>query len=253
MGNLHSGHLALVQQARNTCDLVIATIFVNPLQFGPSEDFDRYPRTLDQDKKLLHKEGCQLLFAPGVDEIYPEGRKVQSTVSVPILSDVLCGANRPGHFDGVTTVVSKLLNLTQPDTLFLGEKDWQQLTIIRKMIHDLNIAVTVESVATVRDADGLAMSSRNNLLTKTARQRAPLLFQVLSDMNAKVRSGDSDYAAIELVAMTRLREAGFEPDYITIRDETTLGEPLQNCHRRRAFGAARLDSTRLIDNVAIDS
>jgi pantoate--beta-alanine ligase len=175
MGNLHEGHLDLVRKARRLCDVVVVSIFVNPLQFGPNEDLDAYPRTLAADKEKLFAEGVQVLYTPGVEEIYPEGMEAQTIVHVPDLGDTLCGNSRPGHFDGVTTVVSKLFNIVQPDVAVFGEKDFQQLSIVRKMVSDLCMPIEIVGVATGRDEDGLARSSRNGYLSPEQRRVAPIL------------------------------------------------------------------------------
>ncbi len=180
MGNLHAGHLTLVREARALADMVVASIFVNPLQFGAGEDLDAYPRTLEDDRRLLAGEGCDLLFTPRVDEVYPRGQAAQTRVEVPGLSDILCGARRPGHFVGVSTVVCKLFNMVQPNLALFGEKDFQQLLVIRRMVEDLAMPVEIVGVPTVRESDGLAMSSRNGYLTAEERARAPVLYRVLT-------------------------------------------------------------------------
>jgi pantoate--beta-alanine ligase len=251
MGNLHEGHLDLVRKARILCDTVVVSIFVNPLQFGPNEDLDAYPRTLAADKEKLFAEGVQVLFAPGVQEIYPRGMDAQTIVHVPDLGDTLCGRSRPGHFDGVTTVVSKLFNIVQPDVAVFGEKDFQQLSIIRKMVTDLCMPIEIVGVATARDEDGLAMSSRNGYLTDSQRQVAPLLNQTLRDCREAIACGFDNFLQLESHARMHLLEAGFEPDYFEIRDARTLSTVTEDTEEIAILAAARLGNTRLIDNVRL--
>ena len=253
MGNLHLGHLRLVQTARSQCRSVITTIFVNPLQFGPNEDFETYPRVITKDSELLKRESVDVVFAPSVGEMYPYGRENQAVVRVPDLTDVLCGADRPGHFDGVTTVVSKLFLLTGADRAYFGEKDWQQLTVIRRMVDQLDFPIEIVGVPTEREEDGLAMSSRNGYLNDEYRKTAPMLFETLMNIRRSVRDGNCNYESLESEGEFRLRDAGFEPDYISIRDELNLQRPETECRKRRVFGAAKLGEARLIDNVSIDT
>jgi pantoate--beta-alanine ligase len=250
MGNLHEGHLELVRQAKSLCDIVVVSIFVNPLQFGAGEDLDSYPRTLIADKEKLFKVGAQLVFTPGVDDIYPNGMTTQTLVQVPELANTLCGSSRPGHFDGVTTVVTKLFNIVQPDTAVFGEKDFQQLSIIRKMVGDLCMPVEIVGVATSRDEDGLARSSRNNFLTPEQRQLAPLLHQSLNNCRAAIARGAENFLQLESQARMSLLQAGFEPDYFAIRDARTLRSVTEDTLEIAILAAARLGSTRLIDNVS---
>ena len=250
MGALHQGHLALVARARELADRVVASLFVNPAQFGPNEDFARYPRDEMADAGKLAGAGCDLLFAPGVAEIYPRG--FATTVDPGPLAERLCGPFRPGHFRGVATVVTKLLLEALPDVACFGEKDYQQLQIIRGIARDLDIPVRIEGVATVREADGLALSSRNAYLTAAERQIAPALHRVLTDAAARVRAGASPRDA-ETAAVAQLLAAGFASvDYVELCDATTL-EPLAGLDRpARALAAARLGATRLIDNIPVE-
>jgi pantoate--beta-alanine ligase len=251
MGNLHEGHLDLVRKAGELCDIVVVSIFVNPLQFGPNEDLDAYPRTLAADKEKLFGAGTHILYAPGVEEIYPEGMATQTQVSVPELSETLCGNNRPGHFDGVTTVVSKLFNIVQPDVAVFGEKDFQQLSIVRKMVHDLCMPIEIIGVATHRDEDGLAMSSRNGYLTERQRQVAPVLHQILMSCREAIACGFDNFLQLESHARMKLLQAGFEPDYFEIRDARTLHAVTEDTEEIAILAAARLGKTRLIDNVRL--
>lgn len=252
MGNLHQGHLNLVRKARELCDVVVVSIFVNPMQFGPNEDLDAYPRTLTADKEKLFAEGVQLLFTPTADEIYPEGMAQQTTVSVPELSNTLCGASRPGHFTGVATVVTKLFNIVQPDVAVFGEKDYQQLSIIRKMARDLCLPIDIIGVPTARAQDGLALSSRNGYLTPDQRRKAPFLNEVLLECREAIACGFDNYRELERRAMARLTEAGFEPDYFAIRDARTLAEVTEDTEEVAILTAARLGEPRLIDNVRLN-
>lgn len=252
MGNLHAGHIHLVDEAHRHADKVVASIFVNPLQFGPSEDFAAYPRTLAADQEKLAAAGCDLLFAPGEQEMYPLGRDGLTFVEVPGLSDILCGAFRPGHFRGVATVVSKLFNIVQPDVALFGKKDYQQLLVIRLMVRDLNMGLEIVGVPTVREADGLAMSSRNGYLAADERQLATEVYATLQAVAAGVQGGVSDYAALEAAAVTRLERAGFRPDYVSVRRAEDLGLPQAGERRLVVLAAARLGKTRLIDNLLIN-
>ncbi|MEW6645790.1 MAG: pantoate--beta-alanine ligase [Pseudomonadota bacterium] len=252
MGNLHAGHIHLVSAARKQADKVVASIFVNPLQFGPSEDFAAYPRTLAADQEKLAAAGCDLLFAPSEQEMYPLGREGLTFVEVPGLSDILCGAFRPGHFRGVATVVSKLLHIVQPDVALFGEKDYQQLLVIRRMVRDLDMPVEIIGVPTVREADGLAMSSRNGYLAADERRLATEVYAALQALAAEVRAGVQDYTALEAAAVARLERAGFRPDYVSVRRAEDLGLPQARERRLVVLVAARLGKTRLIDNMLID-
>jgi pantoate--beta-alanine ligase len=251
MGNLHEGHLDLVRRGRDLCDIVVVSIFVNPLQFGDNEDLDAYPRTMAADKEKLFGEGVQVLYAPGVEDIYPEGMKAQTQVHVPDLGDTLCGSSRPGHFDGVTTVVSKLFNIVQPDIAIFGEKDFQQLSIVRKMVEDLCMPIEIIGVNTHRDDDGLAMSSRNGYLTEDQRQVAPVLHQTLNSCREAIACGFDNFLQLESHARMKLLQAGFEPDYFAIRDARTLRAVTEDTEEIAILAAARLGATRLIDNVRL--
>lgn len=252
MGGLHEGHLALVDAARSQCSTVIATIFVNPLQFGPNEDFASYPRQLERDSQLLEQRGVDLLFAPSVQEMYPNGKSKHTVIALPHLTNVLCGSSRPGHFDGVATVVSKLFHLVQPDIAYFGEKDWQQVTLIRAMVCDLDFPIAIVGVPTLRDGRGLALSSRNSYLSQEQAVKAPLLHLALAHVRDLVLQGKEDYSQLEAEASQSLADAGFIPEYISVREGRTLRIANPQSTDRRAFGAARLGETRLIDNLAID-
>jgi pantoate--beta-alanine ligase len=252
MGNLHDGHLKLVAEAQQRGDRCVATIFVNPLQFGEGEDFDSYPRTLEEDAEKLHHAGVDLLFAPDVEVIYPAGQAQQSQIEVPYISDILCGASRPGHFVGVATVVAKLFNLVQPDIALFGEKDFQQLMVIRQMTRDLCFPIEIVGVATDRETDGLARSSRNGYLTEEERQLAPALYAVINEVAEQLQAGDEDCAGAELSAINTLKEIGFQPDYFTIRRTEDLEPPQSGDGSLVILAAAYLGRTRLIDNLTIN-
>lgn len=252
MGNLHEGHLRLVRRARQLGDVVVVSIFVNPLQFGANEDLDNYPRTLAADKEKLFAEGVQCLFLPQVSEIYPEGMDVHSKVSVPDLSERHCGASRPGHFTGVTTIVNKLFNIVQPDSAVFGEKDFQQLSVIRKMVRDLCMPIDIVGVATARADDGLALSSRNGYLSDQHRRSAPVLHRVLQECREAIACGYDSYRELEQHAILTLKESGFEPDYFAICDAGSLSEVGPQTEEVVILAAAKLGSTRLIDNVTLN-
>jgi pantoate--beta-alanine ligase len=254
MGNLHDGHVSLAALAAAECDRVVASIFVNPTQFGPSEDFAAYPRTLADDTARLNSAGTvDLLFAPDVSEIYPFGLERAVRVSLPPLSRELCGASRPGHFDGVASVVCRLLNIVTPDVLVLGQKDYQQVTLLKIMIEDLRLPVAVRVGATLREADGLAMSSRNRYLDAEQRSRASELHAALQRVRAAVRVGGNEFAAIERRAVDELARAGFKPDYVEVRRAADLAKPgaTATAEDLVVLGAAWLGRARLIDNVRI--
>ncbi|MDD0973336.1 pantoate--beta-alanine ligase [Pseudomonas fontis] len=252
MGNLHSGHAALVAKAAQRVDFVVASIFVNPLQFGPSEDLDKYPRTLAADQEQLLQAGCHLLFAPTVEEMYPEGMTGQTRVSVPQLSEGLCGASRPGHFEGVATVVSKLFNMVQPDLAVFGQKDFQQLAVIRALVRDLNMPIQIIGEPTVRAEDGLALSSRNGYLNQEQRAIAPTLYRVLRQMAEAIRDGQRDYPALLEQGQQQLLAGGFKPDYLEVRQALSL-RPAVDCDRDLVIlAAAYLGNTRLIDNLHLN-
>lgn len=249
MGNLHSGHEALVVKAAQRADFVVATIFVNPLQFGPSEDLASYPRTLAADQEKLLQAGCHLLFAPSVEEMYPHGMDDQTRVSVPHLSEGLCGASRPGHFEGVATVVSKLFNMVQPDLAIFGQKDFQQLAVIRALVRDLNMPIQIIGEPTVRAADGLALSSRNIYLTEAQRAAAPALYRAISQIAQGIQNGDRDFSRLLSAGLDQITAAGFRPDYLEIRDATTLRTATPEDHDLVILAAAFQGTTRLIDNL----
>ncbi|MBX8512140.1 pantoate--beta-alanine ligase [Pseudomonas cichorii] len=248
MGNLHSGHAALVTRASQRADFVVATIFVNPLQFGPNEDLASYPRTLDADKEKLLEAGCNLLFTPSVEEMYPHGMADQTLVSVPHLSEGLCGASRPGHFDGVATVVSKLFNMVQPDLAVFGEKDFQQLAVIRALVRDLNMPIQIIGEPTVRAADGLALSSRNGYLSEEQRAKAPALYRVLSTVADGIRRNEAINSLIDTGKKT-LEAEGFRIDYLEVREATSLRPATGQDRDLVILVAAFLGKTRLIDNL----
>lgn len=251
MGNLHEGHLQLVRTARQHAGRVVVSIFVNPLQFGAGEDLDQYPRTLQADMEKLRASGCDLLFAPGEEEMYPRGREGLSYIDVPALANILCGASRPGHFRGVATVVGKLFHIIQPDMAVFGEKDYQQLLVIRHMVRDLDLPVEIIGVPTVREADGLAMSSRNAYLDTGERQRASLPHACLQNIARQLHKGNRDYASLEAAACSELEAGGFHPDYVSIRKGADLSLPDTASTRLVILLAARLGSTRLIDNLQV--
>lgn len=252
MGNLHQGHLELVQNARSQGDVVVTSIFVNPMQFGENEDLDAYPRTLADDQKALEEAGNDVIFAPSVREIYPSGMADQTRVTVPRITELHCGASRPGHFTGVATVVTLLLNIVQPDVAVFGDKDYQQLAVIRKLVKDLFMPVEVIGVATVREDDGLAMSSRNSFLTTDERTQAPLLYRLLSETAEAIGAGNTDFPALVEKANQCLRENGFRPDYFNIASSVTL-QPAEPADREiTILAAAHLGQTRLIDNISLE-
>ena len=251
MGNLHRGHIHLVERAREQAPRTVASIFVNPTQFGPNEDFAGYPRTLAEDARQLKAAGLDVLFAPPVAEIYPRPLEDMTAVTVPELSGILCGASRPTHFRGVATVVGKLFNMVQPDAALFGEKDWQQLMVIRRLVEDLNFPVEIIGVPTVREADGLAMSSRNRYLTPQERAIAPALYATLSASAQRLRAGERDYQRLADDAKAALAAAGFRPDYFEIRRAGDLKPPSGEDTHLRILAAAWLGKARVIDNLAV--
>lgn len=251
MGNLHEGHLRLVDRARESNGFVVATIFVNPLQFGENEDFDSYPRTLEKDSKLLADRSCDIVFAPNVAEVYPDGLKGESLVHVPDLTKHHCGASRERHFDGVATIVSKLFNMVQPDEAIFGEKDFQQMMVIRKLVKDLCFPVEIISVATCREEDGLALSSRNEYLSEEERKLAKYLYLVLQETKTKLVEGESNFVSARREAVTSLSEYGFKLDYFNIASVSTLLPAKEDDHDIVILAAAYLGTTRLIDNVRV--
>jgi pantoate--beta-alanine ligase len=252
MGNLHEGHLTLVKRARERADRVVASIFVNPLQFNEMTDFDAYPRTFDQDSHKLEQAGTDLLFSPSIDDIYPLGQEKATKVIVPELGDILEGEHRPGHFTGVATVVNKLFNIVQPDVACFGEKDFQQLMLIRRMVNELDMPVKIESVSTVREADGLAISSRNNRLSEQHRNIANVIYQGLSRVQQGLDDGRRDYSVLENEAIESIKQQGLLPEYVSIRRSADLELPLVNDKELVILAAARLGDVRLIDNIPLN-
>lgn len=252
MGNLHSGHAALVTKAAQRADFVVATIFVNPMQFGPNEDLATYPRTLAADQERLLEAGCHLLFTPNVEEMYPHGMADQTTVSVPVISEGLCGASRPGHFDGVSTVVSKLFNMVQPDLAVFGEKDFQQLAVIRALVRDLNMPIQIIGEPTVRAEDGLALSSRNGYLSAEQRAIAPELYRVIQHIGRAIDSGDKDFSTLLEAGKTELQAVGLRPDYLEVREATSLRPATALDNDLVILAAVFLGKTRLIDNLHLN-
>lgn len=251
MGNLHAGHLKLITAAKQKCDRVICSIFVNPMQFAANEDLDTYPRTLEQDKAGLLETGCDCLFYPEISEIYPLGLQTQTVVSVPELGTSHCGSSRPGHFDGVTTVVSKLFNICQPDVAFFGLKDYQQFLIIQKMVSDLLFPIELVGVETEREPDGLAISSRNNYLTQEQRQLAPALYRILQGIRAELTAGNREFRALEASGRASLSAAGLKPDYFAICNAGSLQAAQPDDLELVILAAAHLGKARLIDNVRL--
>lgn len=252
MGNLHDGHMKLVDEAKARADVVVVSIFVNPMQFDRPEDLARYPRTLQEDCEKLNKRKVDLVFAPSVKEIYPNGTETHTYVDVPGLSTMLEGASRPGHFRGVSTIVSKLFNLVQPDIACFGEKDFQQLALIRKMVADMGFDIEIIGVPIMRAKDGLALSSRNGYLTAEQRKIAPGLYKVLSSIADKLQAGERDLDEIIAIAGQELNEKGFRADDIQIRDADTLLEVSENSKRAVILVAAWLGDARLIDNKMVE-
>jgi pantoate--beta-alanine ligase len=252
MGNLHAGHHSLIKLARARADRVVASVFVNPTQFGPNEDFERYPRTLVQDQVGLAEQDCDLLFAPEVATLYPFGAEGSVSIHVPGLTETLEGAHRPGHFDGVATVVCKLFNLVQPDLAVFGQKDFQQLKVIERMVRDLSLPVKIMAAPTHRADDGLALSSRNQYLTPDQRALAPQVYATLQQMRDLIAKGHA-WHVVEQAAASKLARAGFEPDYAAIRRVEDLSEPGEGeTEGLVALIAAKLGTTRLIDNLPFD-
>jgi len=255
MGNLHAGHLQLVEQALQHADRVVISIFVNPLQFGASEDFESYPRTLAADQEKLNSvlQGREaILFLPQIAEMYPDGMENSTRVEVPHVSDILCGASRQGHFIGVATVVMKLFNLVRPEVALFGEKDFQQVQVLKRMVQDLFLPLQIISVPTMRETDGLAMSSRNGYLTAEERDVAPYLYQVLNTVKQQLLAGERDFTALENHAAQLLAAHSFIPDYISIRNAETLQPAQQGDNKLVILAAAKLGKPRLIDNLQVN-
>lgn len=251
MGNLHQGHLKLVSEAKKSATKVVVSIFVNPLQFGPDEDLDAYPRTLDQDQKSLSSMGVDVLFLPSAEDIYSRGLEQQTFVEVPGLSYMICGASRPGHFRGVATIVCKLFNMVQPNQAYFGEKDFQQLQVIKAMVTDLSMNLSIHGVPTMRESDGLAMSSRNHYLNKEQRAIAPKLYASIVKMADDIKAGRRDFSAMVTDAKASLIEHGLKPDYIEVRSSASLLQPSHEDTELVILAAAFLGKTRLIDNIQL--
>ncbi|MGH8597353.1 MAG: pantoate--beta-alanine ligase [Gammaproteobacteria bacterium] len=251
MGNLHAGHISLLERARQLADRTVVSIFVNPIQFGKGEDYARYPSTLDDDRAKLLAAGLDLLFAPNLDELYPGGIEEDTRVTVPGLSNLLCGQYRPGHFSGVATVVSKLFINVQPDLALFGEKDYQQVLVIKRMVHDLLMPIEILGMPIVREPDGLAMSSRNAYLSPEERARASAIFSNLNEAAAKLVRQEHSLIAIETSAMAALAAAGFRPEYFNIRRAEDLALPRTGDTSLQILAAAWLGGARLIDNVRV--
>jgi pantoate--beta-alanine ligase len=249
MGNLHAGHISLIDLARRHGDRFIASIFVNPMQFGPNEDFNHYPRTPDRDATMLRAAGCDLMFMPDVTEMYPAGAEDATRVDVPWLSTQLCGAFRPGHFEGVATVVTKLFNIVQPDVAVFGLKDYQQLTVIRRLTADLCLPIEIEGAPTVREADGLAMSSRNQYLSTAERALAPQIYATLQQVASRIAAGGRDFVQLQQDAAEKLTKGGFRVDYFEVRRASDLHPPGPADRELVLLTAARLGRARLIDNI----
>ena len=250
MGDLHGGHLALVRRSREVAPFTVVSIFVNPFQFAEGEDFDSYPRSTETDIERLEDLDVDLVFLPPISEIYPAGPENSTRVEVPGLGSILCGAMRPTFFRGVATVVTMLLNAVQPHVALFGEKDYQQLLVVRRLVDHLKLPVAVESVPTVREADGLAMSSRNRYLAPADRRRAPILYRSLREASERIRSGERDYHALGLHYMRALERAGFRPDYFSVRRAGDLESPAPEDRELVVLAAAWLGPARLIDNVS---
>ena len=251
MGNLHDGHLALLQQAKQTNDVVVCSIFVNALQFSLNEDWDKYPRTYQSDCEKLRESGCDYLFHPDDIEMYPNGLDTQSRVICPTMTDVLCGASRPGHFEGVTTVVSKLFNIVQPDEAIFGIKDYQQLAVIRRMVEDLCMPIQVTSAPIHRETDGLAMSSRNRYITDDERPKVIILKEALDWIASQINTGNRNFSELETSAALLIEQAGFTVDYLTCSNSKTLDLAADDDSEITILGAIFTESARLIDNVSL--
>ena len=251
MGNLHAGHVSLIEAARRHGERFVASIFVNPMQFGPNEDFAHYPRTPREDERMLTAAGCDLMFMPDVAEIYPHGSERAARVEVPGLSRILEGEFRPGHMEGVSTVVAKLFHIVEPDVAIFGEKDYQQLTVIRRMVVELCMRVEIVGAPTMRDTDGLALSSRNQYLTPAERKVAPVIYATLEAAAGRLRAGDAQFASIERSGFQALEGSGLRPDYFSIRRADDLTAPSPETRALVVLAAARLGKARLIDNVQV--
>lgn len=251
MGNLHSGHTTLVELARENAERVVVSVYVNPTQFGEGEDFEDYPRTLERDTRRLKQVKADVLFVPADETVYPFGHDCATVVSVPGLTENFCGASRPGHFDGVTTVVARLFALVQPDVAVFGQKDYQQQLVIRYMTEDLGLPIRIITAETARDDDGLAMSSRNQYLNDEERAIAPQLYNALSDIGSALQSGKRNYEELEKTAIERLETAGFGIDYVAVRRAQNLASPDRDCDELVVLAAVHLGKARLIDNIVV--
>jgi pantoate--beta-alanine ligase len=251
MGNLHQGHVSLVELAREHAERVVVTVYVNPTQFAPDEDFDDYPRTLERDTRRLKQVSADVLFVPDDEIVYPFGHDCATVISVPGLTENFCGASRPGHFDGVTTVVARLFALVQPDVAIFGQKDYQQQLVIRYMAQDLNLPIRIITARTVREDDGLAMSSRNAYLSDEERRIAPRLHEVIDEIGLALQNGSREFADLEKGAVEKLTDAGFRIDYLAIRRAQNLAVPDRDCDELVVLAAAFLGKARLIDNVVV--
>ena len=251
MGNLHAGHIHLINEAKRRADFVGCSIFVNPTQFGANEDFGSYPRTLDRDGTLLAEADCDLLFAPAATEIYSNGLNQLTSIHVSEVTEQLCGASRPGHFTGVATIVTKLLNIVSPDMALFGQKDYQQLAVIKQLVHDLFLPVNIIGIATVRDTDGLALSSRNQYMTELQRSKAPLLYKTLCDIRDDLQKPDSVADAVIAQAKSTLKQGGFKIDYLSVHS-LDLNDFDAGLPQAVVLVAAHLGKTRLIDNLVFD-
>ena len=251
MGNLHDGHLSLMTLAREHAERVVVSIFVNPTQFTEGEDFEQYPRTLERDKRLLKKVKADLLFVPDVDTMYPFGLDKATSVTVPVLTAEFCGAFRPGHFDGVTSVVSRLFSIVQPDVAIFGQKDFQQQQVIRRLVEDLQLPLQIVSAPTIREGDGLALSSRNQYLSEEQRRVAATLYSVLQGIGRDLQAGKRNFEELEKHAMDALSGAGFDPEYVGIRRAENLEPPDRDSDEIVVLAAARLGNARLIDNILV--
>lgn len=251
MGNLHDGHISLLARAREIADRTIVSVFVNPIQFGKGEDYDNYPSTLKQDGQKLADNGADVLFAPNLQQLYPGGLEEDTRVSVPSLSKILCGEFRPGHFSGVATVVTKLFFSVLPDIALFGEKDYQQLLVIKRMVSDLCIPVEILGQPIIRESDGLAMSSRNSYLGVEERKRAPIIYREISNIAEKLSSGDRDFEKLQHTALETLKDGGLKPEYVSIRRLSDLAEPSEDDQEFSVLAAAWLGGARLIDNVKV--
>jgi len=251
MGNLHAGHASLVELAREHAERVVVTVFVNPTQFAEGEDFEEYPRTLERDKRRLQRVNTDMIFVPNVETLYPFGLQNATLVTVPGLTEKFCGSFRPGHFDGVTTVVARLFALVQPDVAVFGQKDYQQQLVIRRMVDDLGLSINVITAPTVREEDGLAMSSRNAYLSDEERAMAPRIHEVLEFAGEALQSGKRNFEELENAASEELSEAGFEVEYVAIRRALDLSVPNRDCDELVLLVAVHLGKARLIDNIVV--